>query len=86
MMIVINNSYNSRLMHRGDKKMKHANRSSSYYKSRYYHVYKRYGCLMSNNEITNRIIYLLSNKYLIGGNRVGIKNFLTLNINYNRAT
>ena len=41
---------------------------------------------MSNNEITNRIIYLLSNKYLIGGNRVGIKNFLTLNINYNRAT
>ena len=41
---------------------------------------------MSNNEITNRIIYLLSNKYLIGGNRVGIKNFLTLNIYYNRAT
>ena len=57
----------------------------SYYKSRYYHVYKRYGCLMSNNEITNRIIYLLSNKYLIGGNPVGIKNFLTLNIYYNRA-
>ena len=85
MTVVMNNSYNSRLMHRGDKKMKHANRSSSYYKSRYYHVYKRYGCLMSNNEITNRIIYLLSNKYLIGGNHVGIKNFLTLNINYNRA-
>ena len=84
MMAVMNNSYNSRLMHRGGNKMKHANRSSSYYKSRYYHVYKRYGCLMSNNEITNRIIYLLSNKYLIGGNRVGIKNFLTLNINYNR--
>ena len=86
MMVVMNNSYNLRLMHRGDKKMKHANRSISYYKSRYYHVYKRYGYLMSNNEITNRIIYLLSNKYLIGGNRVGIKNFLTLNINYNRAT
>ena len=85
MMAVINNSYNLQLMHRGDKKMKHANRSISYYKSRYYHVYKMYGCLMSNNEITNRIIYLLSNKYLIGGNRVGIKNFLTLNINYNRA-
>ena len=52
---------------------------------------------MSTNEITNTIIYLLSNKYLIGGNRIGIKNFLTshdsshcretvLNINYNRAT
>lgn len=66
--------------------MKHANRSISYYKSRYYHVYKRYGSLMSNNEITNRIIYLLSNKYLIGGNHVGIKNFECLNINYNRAT
>lgn len=65
-------------MRRGDKKMKHANRSISYYKSRYYHVYKRYSCLMSNNEITNRIIYLLSNKYLIGGNQVGIKNFLTM--------
>ena len=85
MMVVTNNSYNSRLMHLGDKKMKHANRSISYYKSRYYHVYKRYGCSMSNNEITNRIIYLLSNKYLIGGNHVGIKNFLTLNINYNRT-
>ena len=85
MMVLMNNSYNLRLMHRGDKIMKHANRSSSYYKSRYYHVYKRYGCLMSNNEITNRIIYLLSNKYLIGGNHVGIKNFLTLNINYNRT-
>ena len=85
MMIVMNNLYNSQLMHRGDKKMKHANRSSSYYKSRYYHVYKRYGCSMSNNEITNRIIYLLSNKYLIGGNRIGIKNFLTLNINDNRV-
>ena len=82
---MMNNSYNSRLVHRGDKEMKHANRSISYYKSRYYHVYKRYGCLMSNNEITNRIIYLLSNKYLIGGNHVGIKNFLTLNINYNRT-
>lgn len=57
--------------------MKHANRSISYYKSRYYHVYKRYGCSMSNNEITNRIIHLLSNKYLIGGSHVGIKNFLT---------
>ena len=55
--------------------MKHANRSSSYYKSRYYHVYKRYGCSMSTNEITNTIIYLLSNKFLIGGNRIGIKNF-----------
>lgn len=85
MMAVINNSYNLQLTRRGDKKMKHANRSISYYKSRYYHVYKRYGCLMSNNEITNRIIYLLSNKYLIGGNQVGIKNFLTLNINYNRT-
>lgn len=84
MTVVMNNSYNSRLVHRGDKKMKHANRSISYYKSRYYHVYKRYGCSMSHNEITNRIIYLLSNKYLIGGNHVGIKNFLTLNINYNR--
>lgn len=86
MMAVMNNSYNSQSQRLGDKKMKHANRSISYYKSRYYHVYKRYGCLMSHNEITNRIIYLLSNKYLIGGNRVGIKNFLTLNINYNRAT
>ena len=85
-MAAINNSYNLQLMRRGDKKMKHANRSISYYKSRYYHVYKMYGCLMSNNEITNRIIYLLSNKYLIGGNHIGIKNFLTLNINYNRAT
>lgn len=84
-MVVINNSYNLQLTRRGNK-MKHANRSISYYKSRYYHVYKRYGCLMSNNEITNRIIYLLSNKYLIGGNNVGIKNFLTLNINYNRTT
>ena len=82
---MMNNSYNLRFMRRGGKKMKHANRSSSYYKSRYYHVYKRYGRLMSNNEITNRIIYLLSNKYLIGGNHVGIKNFLTLNINYNRV-
>lgn len=85
MMVTMNNSYDLQLMHRGDKKMKHANRSISYYKSRYYHVYKRYGCLMSHNEITNRIIYLLSNKYLIGGNHVGIKNFLTLNINYNRT-
>ena len=85
MTVVMNNSYNLQSQHRGDKKMKHANRSISYYKSRYYHVYKRYGCSMSTNEITNRIIYLLSNKYLIGGNRVGIKNFLTLNINYNRA-
>lgn len=84
-MAVMNNSFNLQLMLRGDKKMKHANRSISYYKSRYYHVYKRYGCLMSHNEITNRIIYLLSNKYLIGGNHVGIKNFLTLNINYNRV-
>lgn len=84
-MVVINNSYSLQLTRRGNK-MKHANRSISYYKSRYYHVYKRYGCLMSNNEITNRIIYLLSNKYLIGGNNVGIKNFLTLNINYNRTT
>ena len=84
MMAVINNSYSLQLTQRGGKKMKHANRSISYYKSRYYHVYKRYGRLMSNNEITNRIIYLLSNKYLIGGNHVGIKNFLTLNINYNR--
>lgn len=84
-MVVINNSYNLQLTRRGNK-MKHANRSISYYKSRYYHVYKRYGCLMSNNEITDRIIYLLSNKYLIGGNNVGIKNFLTLNINYNRTT
>ena len=83
-MAVINNSYSLQLTRRGGKKMKHANRSISYYKSRYYHVYKRYGRLMSNNEITNRIIYLLSNKYLIGGNHVGIKNFLTLNINYNR--
>ena len=72
-MVVINNSYNLQLTRRG--KMKHANRSIYYYKSRYYHVYKRYGCSMSNNEITNRIIYLLSNKYLIGGNHVGIKNF-----------
>lgn len=86
MMAVMNNSYNSRLMHRGDKKMKHANRSISYYKSRYYHVYKRYGCLMSTNEITNTIIYLLSNKYLIGGNHIGIKNFEHLDIYYNRAT
>ena len=85
MMAVMNNSYNLQSQRQGDKKMKHANRSISYYKSRYYHVYKRYGCLMSNNEITNRIIYLLSNKYLIGGNQVGIKNFLTLNINYNRT-
>ena len=84
MMAAINNSYNLQLMRRGDK-MKHANRSISYYKSRYYHVYKRYGCLMGDNEITNRIIYLLSNKYLIGGNHVGIKNFLTLDINYNRV-
>ena len=85
MTAVMNNSYNLQSRRLGDKKMKHANRSISYYKSRYYHVYKRYGCSMSTNEITNTIIYLLSNKYLIGGNHVGIKNFEHLNINYNRV-
>lgn len=85
MTAVINNLYNLQSMRRGGKKMKHANRSISYYKSRYYHVYKEYGRLMSKNEITNTIIYLLSNKYLIGGNHVGIKNFLTSQYQYNRA-
>ena len=60
--------------------MKHANRSISYYESRYYHVYKRYGSMMTRNQITNMIIYLLSNKYLIRGNQISIKKFTSISI------
>lgn len=53
--------------------MKHPIRSNIYYESRYPHVYKNLRARMSRKRITDMIVTLLSNKALIGGNRLNSK-------------